>query len=300
MATDFATPTDDLSALLADVEMVNPTAAADTEVEADELEALFASEEVIEEPTEDAAVADDASLEEAVAAAEREEAYAVADKPAPEVVQVADDKPVKAKKERKAKEKALAEEPKAKRERVYFGPDKVRRLRANLGDKLGDFMVLTIDDASLPDDLLKAKQDETLQIIESMGVKVKARAALLIEFAAGRTARLNNVIATALRILAKDGQITAGDQGNLFKTLLAKPYTPAAARAMGNNTVNMLRQLKLINEESKQTFVPNPQSLLLAFVTEKMGLSFGELDEGDATDEVEEIVASAELEAAEV
>lgn len=298
MATDFATPTDDLSALLADVEMVNPTAAADTDVEADELEALFASEEVIEEPTEDAAVADDASLEEAVAAAEREEAYAVADKPVPEVVLVADDKPVKAKKERKAK--APAEEPKVKRERVYFGPDKVHRLRANLGDKLGDFMVLTIDDASLPDDLLKAKQDETLQIIESMGVKVKARAALLIEFAAGRTARLNNVIATALRILAKEGQITTGDQGNLFKTLLAKPYTPAAARAMGNNTVNMLRQLKLINEESKQTFVPNPQSLLLAFVTEKMGLSFGELDEGDATDEVEEIVASAELEPAEV
>lgn len=183
--------------------------------------------------------------------------------------------------------KAAALPPKAAR--VFYGKNKVARLRATLGDKLGDYMVLTLDDAALEGEALKAKQDETLAVIDAMGIKVKNRATNLLEFAAGKSIRINNVIATALQVLARDGQLTTGDRGNLFTTLLAKPYAPSAARAMGNNTLNMLRQLKLTDFGLKGVYVANPESLLLAFVAEKLSLSFGEQDEGDAEDELVEV-----------
>jgi hypothetical protein len=143
-------------------------------------------------------------------------------------------------------------------------------------------------------------------VIDGMGVKVKNRATMLLEYAAGKTDRLNNVIATALKVLAEDGKLVSGDKGNLFQTLLAKPYSPSAARAMGNNTLNMMAQLKLVVQSEKQVYVPNPESLLLAFVAPKLSLAFdydegegdGEGDEGEALaatpeGEVEVMEASA-------
>jgi hypothetical protein len=50
---------------------------------------------------------------------------------------------------KKEKKAAKPKDDKPKKERIYFGADKVRRLRHNLGDKLGDFLVLTMSDASL-------------------------------------------------------------------------------------------------------------------------------------------------------
>jgi hypothetical protein len=189
-------------------------------------------------------------------------------------------------KEPKAPKAPKAE--KVKVERVFFGKDKVKRLRHSLGTKLGDFMVLTLDDAALDGDDLKAKQDATIAVIAEMGDKVKNRATNLLEFAAGRTVRLNAVINLALTTLAKDGQLTTGDNGNMYKVLIdpkGANYSPASARAMGGNTVRMLNLLKLTEIGPKGVFLPNPNSLLLTFIAEKLSLSFGEQDEGDEVEE---------------
>lgn len=319
-------PLDDLDLLLAEVEMpteiveddeapVASVADLDEVVEHDfegvfdELDAIDAIED-----------APETSVEAAVAAIEREEVYAAVEPdPAVEakpveiitshdVVITTPKPPAKAAKgEKKARAPKAPKVPKApaeRKERIYFGSDKVKRLRHTLGDKLSEFMVLTLEDATLDGDALKEKQDETLAIIEAMGIKVKNRATLLLEFASGKTHRLNNVISTALALLAKDGHIVTGDKGNLFQTLVAKPYAPSAARAMGNNTVNMLRQLKLITpSDDRSTFVANPQSLLLAFIAPKLGLEFGGMDEGEFDDEIIEVtapVSAASAETAEV
>jgi len=176
--------------------------------------------------------------------------------------------------ERAAKKAAKEAEKAAKPKRVYFGSDKVGRLQHTLGEKFGDFMVLTTSDAALTGDDLAAKQKETVGIIEAMGSKVKNRATFLIDFVSGKSKELNNVLAICLRTLHADGKIVTGDKGNFHAALIAKPYAPSAARAMGNNTVNCFRQLKLLvpHATEKQTYVANPDSLLLAMANEKLGI----------------------------
>ncbi|HDR8859213.1 TPA: hypothetical protein QDA74_003711 [Burkholderia territorii] len=65
-------------------------------------------------------------------------------------------------------------------------------------------------------------------------------------------------------MLVADGKITTGENGNLHKNLIAKPYSVSAARSMGRNTVTLMEKLKLlVPSGEKGTFVPNPESLLL-------------------------------------
>jgi hypothetical protein len=169
------------------------------------------------------------------------------------------------------KEPKPAAEPKAPR--VFYGKDKVSRIAANVSP---DFLVLTVQDAELTGEALTAAQSATMEIVKGMGDKVKNRATNLIEFASGKLPRLNNVGMTALRLLASEGQITTGDKGNLHAALLAKPYAPAAARAMGNNQLNAMRQLKLISLTSKGHYAPNGDSVLLSILASKLALSFPE------------------------
>lgn len=71
--------------------------------------------------------------------------------------------------------------------RVHYA-NKLDRIKARHGDNLGNYLVLEVADAELEGDALKAKQDETLAIIDGMGMKVKNRASLLIDWAASRNA----------------------------------------------------------------------------------------------------------------
>jgi flagellar biosynthesis GTPase FlhF len=288
-----------IDALIA--EMSNPTPAEPTApapVSESDLEAAVAGAELAEtyaqQPGDKTAeqieaekkAANERAKAEAKAQREREKA----EKKAAREAQKAD---AKAKREQEASEKKAARETekqrkaderaakKAEREaaklakpkRVFFGADKVSRLKHSMGEKFGDYMVLTTADATLTGDELAAKQQETVEIIEKMGVKVKNRATFLLDFVSGKTSKLNNVLEIGLRTLSTDGKIVTGDKGNFHTALLAKPYAPSAARAMGNNTVAMFRLLKLIvGNGDKQTYVANPDSLLLAAAKSKLGI----------------------------
>lgn len=140
---------------------------------------------------------------------------------------------------------------------------KEERLTDKLGANLGDYTVLTLSDASLTGDELKAKQQETLDILNAAGVKVQNRMTALLEFVAGKQSKLNEVIHRAFTLLHKDGHITVGEKGNFHQNLLAKPYSVAAARAMGNNTLAAMRDFKVIAKDAEGKYVANPESLIL-------------------------------------
>jgi hypothetical protein len=82
------------------------------------------------------------------------------------------------------------------------------------------------------------------------------------------------------------GKLESGDKGNLHVRLIGK-YVPTAARAMGNNTINMLKNLGLVEENGKQTFTPCAESTLLALVSERLALG-AFVDNAAAIAEVEE------------
>lgn len=153
--------------------------------------------------------------------------------------------------------------------------NKAERIKDRLGDSLGEYTVLTLDDAAaaLDEDALKAKMDDTMSLIAGMSKKKQNRAGFLLEFVSGKKATLNNVMAIALKKLSEDGALTTGKEGNYLTALLAVPYSPAAARAMGGNTVAVLEDLKLIVPDGKGKYVANPESLLLAKVNEMLGLA---------------------------
>lgn len=143
--------------------------------------------------------------------------------------------------------------------------DKVERLKDRMGASLGEYMVLTTADALVEDEAaLQATMDATLQIIRDMNSKEKNRASGFIEFLSGKKAKLNNVLERVLSVLERDGYVQTGNEGNVFKDLLSRPYSPASARAMGGNTISMFADLKVILAEGKGRFVANPDSLLLA------------------------------------
>jgi hypothetical protein len=146
--------------------------------------------------------------------------------------------------------------------RIHYS-DKVERLQARMGEQLGEYSVLTTADALVDEAQLAVVVDRTLEIMRAMNSKEKNRASNFIEWLSGKKAKLNNVLERVLTVLARDGFVTTGNEGNVFKDLLARPYSPASARAMGGNTVGMFTDLKVIMADGKGRFVANPDSLLL-------------------------------------
>lgn len=243
----------DLDALLADLNLLPD----EITVEADVVEQVLVQDEPSALSVEVTALNPDIPEGDGISEEEQnavnEKAYdALTEKPA-----------VKAKPEKKA---TAPKEPKVKVEAVErkHYSSKVERIADKLGASLGDFTVLELADAILEGDALKAKQQETLDIIKASGKKVQNRQAFILEFIAGKSAKLNGVIQTAVAILAKDGEIVTGVEGNFHKTLLAKPYSVNAAKAMGGNTLLALKLLKMVNVAEGGKLVANPNSLILA------------------------------------
>lgn len=232
-------------------------------------------------------------LEDIIAQVETQEHYAMVAPDAPALPQISDEEVAK---ERLIAEEALADDLKAqvaentadpeaataaapaaaktpRAPRVHY-ENKLDRIKARHGDNLGNYLVLEVADADLDGDALKAKQDETLAIIDAMGVKVKNRASLLIDWVSGKVDKPNEILKRALDVLIADNKITTGESGNLHKNLLAKPYSVSAARSMGRNTVTLMEKLKmLVPSGEKGTFVANPESLLLMAALSKHGVT---------------------------
>lgn len=146
-----------------------------------------------------------------------------------------------------------------------FYSDQTERLRDNLGDNLQGYMVLTAADADLDEEALKKCMSDTLALIKDMNKKEQKWAAKFIEFLAGKKSSLSEVTHRMLKVLERDGHISMGTEGNAYKDLLAKPYSPGAARAMGGNNLGMLKDLKVVVADgAKGRYIANPDSLLLA------------------------------------
>lgn len=237
----------------------------------EELEALLGDMPEIEAESSDSEVTEPTEVVEAVEATVEEAAPVAGEKPKKDKANKKTKQGKKVKAAKAPKEPKPAAEPKAPKEpRVFFGKDKVRRLSTTVAP---DFLVLTTADAMLEGEALTAAQEATKELIGKMGDKVKNRATNLIEAVAGR-GKLNNISTTALNVLARDGFIQTGDKGNFHAALLAKPYSPAAARAMGNNTVHAFRLLQVVVGE-KGRYVANPDSVYLSILAGQMGLTFG-------------------------
>jgi len=246
---------DGLDALLRDLDA--PTEIAD---------APITSDVVLEEATIDIAepTLTEETLEAAVVSAEATEAaLSVA---TPEGVVEAGAVPTGTTSDIAPEAPAATEAAKPKRVPVprKFYSNKADRLVDRMGDSLVEYTVLTMEDAGVSDDELKAKMAETLAIIRDMSKKKQNRASMFIEFIAGKKSKPNAILDCTLKVLAKDGAITTGNEGNVFNALVKEhSYDKASARAMGGNTISMLADLKVLIEDGKQKFVANPASLLL-------------------------------------
>ena len=148
--------------------------------------------------------------------------------------------------------------------------NKVERMKVTLAGKFGDAMMLTKDDLKLEGEARLDKQLETAKLIKGAGVKVQNRVTFLIEYAQGRTDKLNNVMQTALDVLKADGKLTSGNEGNLLKALLASGKTERTSKAMAGNTIAAMKLLRMIEGKEPHTFYPNPESALLERLS-KMG-----------------------------
>jgi hypothetical protein len=156
--------------------------------------------------------------------------------------------------------------------RVFYGKNKVGRIKDKLGESVGDYTVLTLADAGLDEDALKEKVAETFELIAKMAIKKANRATMLIEFVAGKKSTLNEVGSHVLKVLARDGYVSTGLKGNMMDALLGATYSIASARAMGGNTVGAYEDLKLFSADGKGRFVGNPDSILLMRVNSMLGL----------------------------
>jgi hypothetical protein len=161
---------------------------------------------------------------------------------------------------------AIGSEVPVKKERVprKHYSDKVERLKDRVGASLAEYTVLTTADALVDEEELGKVMERTLEIIRGMNSKEKNRASNFIEFLSGKKAKLNNVLERVLGVLDRDGFIQTGNDGNVIKDLIARPYSIGSARAMGGNTIGVYADLKVILPDGKGRFVPNPDSLLLA------------------------------------
>lgn len=220
-------------------------------------------DDVIDETVgeEDTALASEAEIEAAVAIAVKEEAKiaAYAEQPAgSDTIEVAEtEKPAK-----KTKVAKAPKEPKEKKERIYFSK-KSDRIKHKLGDKVGDFLVLEMSDATLDADALKARQEEILSDIDTkLAKKVGEKAAQLLDWYS-KGGKLNEIMRRAFTVLVTEGELTSGDKGNLQQDLLAKPYSLGTARSQANQ-VFMLFPFFKITVKEKGRMIMNPDSVMLA------------------------------------
>lgn len=182
----------------------------------------------------------------------------------------ATDKPAKSKgKKAKSKDTPASTEPAEKKARVFFSKQS-DRIAHNLGEKVSEMMLLEVGDAALSGDDLKAKNAEVMELIDGTAKKVGEKANMLFKYMS-KGGELNEVMKRAFQVLAKDGELTSGEKGNLQLNLLSKPYSLGTARSQSNQMFMLLPALKVTLKE-KGKMVPNPNSLILAKINSMLGL----------------------------
>lgn len=146
------------------------------------------------------------------------------------------------------------------------------KIAHKLGDKMGEFILLELADATLEAEELKAKQAEVLAACDGAS-QIKVREKMVQLFGWARNGgKLNEVMRRSFVTLAKDGFLTSGDKGNLHCNLLEKPYSVGTARAQSNQIFSLFPILKIVNKTEKGRYELNPESALFALAKQQLGL----------------------------
>lgn len=182
-------------------------------------------------------------------------------------------------KEPKEPKPEAPKEPKAPRV-TYVTGNVSDVLKARMGDKLNEFLILEPEDAALPSEELQAKQAELLALLNkrpgtSEGGSTQKKVAEKVVMLFGwikNGGKLNEVMERTFKVLARDGKITTGDKGNLHAELLAKPYSVGTARAQAGQMASMLPMLKVVTKSEKGCMELNPNSMIFAAVKGQLGL----------------------------
>lgn len=177
-----------------------------------------------------------------------------------------------------------AKPPKAPRVSVSrVGKTKSEVLTSTLGN-VSEGLLLEAADLTLSEEALREKQSALLDIIDVRPGSAKAKTAgsstqkkvaekviqLFGYVKNGGT--LNEVMRRTFKVLARDGEITSGEKGNLHAELLSKPYSVLTCKAQAGQMMAMLPMLKIALATSKGRLVANPDSLILAKVKAELGL----------------------------
>jgi hypothetical protein len=178
------------------------------------------------------------------------------------------DKPSEASAE--AGEKKGKGRPKAAPSDRHVVLSKSQKVATKLGEKASEFLVLELADAELDEEALKAKQEAVLAEIDTLAKKVSEKAVQLFGWLKNGGS-LNEVMKRTFEVLAKDGEITSGEKGNLQQNLLAKPYSKGTAASQANQMFMLLPMLRVTKRE-KGRMIANPDSLILAKAKSELGL----------------------------
>lgn len=170
-----------------------------------------------------------------------------AEKPTPAPAEAA---PTEAQGEAPAEgEVAPAEQPKEPKHRVtYYTAKRSEVLAHRLDGKVSDYLILEHADAALDDEQRAALQAQLMDDINNKLAKKVAEKVVMLFKWLKNGGELNYVMATAFTILARDGRLTAGKNGNLHLALRER-LSELTANSQGNQMFQMMPFLKITTRD---------------------------------------------------
>lgn len=135
------------------------------------------------------------------------------------------------------------------------------------------YILLEIDDLNHESSKQEDKRKEILSLIATnTQIKVQEKCVALFDWIQNG-GKLNTVILRTIDLLMRDGHLTFGIKGNLYRDLLLQPYTTGTANAQAGQMASLLPMLKIVLNNGAGTFVPNPKSILLMRLKIELGLT---------------------------
>jgi len=145
---------------------------------------------------------------------------------------------------------------------VVMGAKKSEALTKALGEKLNDYLALSLKNAALDPDDLKIKVDAKLAEIDTLPVKIQEKVVNLYAHLA-QGAALSNYTKIAVDLLVKNGEITSK---GLRDAYVARPYSVGTANSQCTQLMKVLQVLELAVKDGGK-LVSNPDSLLLPMLS---------------------------------
>lgn len=138
------------------------------------------------------------------------------------------------------------------------GMKKSEAITKALGTKLYDYLVLDVNDVTLPHEEIEAKVNAKLAEIDTLPIKIGEK---LVNFYAHMVngASLSNYTKIALDLLIKDGELTSK---GLRDAYLARPYSIGTSNSQCTQLMKLLPTLGLVKREGGKLVV-DPNSTLM-------------------------------------